>query len=123
MGSHLLSVLSPRPRWEKPLAAGVAAGVPLLLFDWELLGFRNSALRFVGINDGASPLIFTPEAAYHEAGPAETGSTSVAPQPFTVPAGECFGDPYGIDEMRPYWRFWVDGSGAFRWGVLGIGFR
>lgn len=88
-----------------------------LLFDFQDLGHRYSALRLVGKVDTGSA-VFTPEASYFPAGPAESGVA--APQPFTVGAGQCYGDPYGIDEMRPFWRLWISGSADGSWGVLGI---
>jgi hypothetical protein len=86
------------------------------MFDFEDLG--STGFRFVIVNTGAGDLTVTPEAAYTAAGPAETSPD--APQPFVVPAGEAWGDAYGVDEFRPYWRLWVDGTSDFTWGVLAL---
>jgi hypothetical protein len=88
-----------------------------LLFDFVDLGHRYTGLRLVARADTGAPT-FTPEASYFPAGPAEVGA--MAPQPFSLAAGQCYGDPYGIDEMRPYWRLWVAGVATGAWGVLGI---
>jgi hypothetical protein len=88
-----------------------------LLFDFADLGHRHTALRFVVRVDSGTPT-FTPEASYFPTGPAESGRA--APASFTVPVGQCYGDPYGIDEMRPYWRLWIAGTATGAWGVLGI---
>jgi len=116
---------SPHPRWVKPtqldhhgnLTPDSVAGSKLL-FDWERLGIFNTALRFVINNTGGGVLTVTPEAAYTDAGPPEVGTQ--APAAFTVGPGEAYGDPYGMDEMRPYWRLWVSGNSTFEWGVLGV---
>lgn len=69
------------------------------------------------MNDGGGLLTATPEASYDgvlvEAGP-------VAPVAFTVAAGYCYGDPYGIDEMRPFGRLWVSGNSSGRWAIQAI---
>lgn len=116
-------VTSPVPRLIAPgdlitYLDGNVSGNPILLFDWALLGKFYTAIRFVLINTGAAVLTVTPQAAYLPDGPPEVGS--LAPVAFTVQPGECYGDPYGIDEMRPYWRVWVNGSTTFKWGILGI---
>ena len=113
-----VSATTPKPLWVKPLTSGSVAGGPQLLFDWEDLGLTWSALRFVVINDGAGLLTVTPEAGYTSAGPASAGA--LAPVAFTVAAGQAYGDPYGIDEMRPWWRVWISGTSSYRWGVLGL---
>jgi hypothetical protein len=88
-----------------------------LLFDFQRLSQKYSALRFIARVDSGNPT-FTPETTYFPGGPAEAGI--MAPQPFTVAVGHCYGDPYGIDEMRPYWRLWISGTATGAWGVLGI---
>ena len=112
-------IASPRPIWIPgfELQAGSVAGGPLYLLDWTLLGPNHTALRFVLINTGGTILTATPEAGYDGAH-AEVGP--LAPAAFQVQPGTAYGDPYGVDEMRPWWRFSVSGTGDFMWGVQGI---
>lgn len=100
------------------LVAFEVAGTPLLLCDWIEIGVEYTALRFVVICDTGGPVTVTPQAAYASDGPAEVGT--IAPEAFVVGVGESYGDPYGIDEMRPFWRLSANGTGTGRWGVLGV---
>ena len=78
-------------------------------------GDSSDALRFVCVNSGSGSLVCTPEASYDGILP-EQGN--FAPVAFTVNSGYSYGDPYGVDEMRPWWRFWLNGISSGQWGVL-----
>jgi hypothetical protein len=99
------------------LKAFTSTPVASYLFDWNNMGGNWTALRFVVVNEGAGELTVTPECSY-DGIHVEQGRE--APLAFTVAAGYSYGDPYGIDEMRPYWRLSVSGDSSGKWGLLGI---
>ena len=93
------------------------AGGPLLLFDWTQFP-ASTGLCFVVINEGAGQLTVTPESSFDgvhvQAGPG-------TPIPWTLEAGYCGGDEYGIDlGLKVYWRLWVSGTSSGQWGLREI---
>jgi hypothetical protein len=119
-------VTTPPPEWLQKLTDFAVAGGPVFLTaglpgangaGWVRWGDLASALRFIVVNAGAGDLTVTPEASY-DGVHAEVGT--LAPVAFTVVAGTSYGDPYGIDESRPYWRLSVSGASSGQWGVQGI---
>lgn len=84
-------------------------GTPALAFDWEDWGDLKG-VAFMVVNKTSGVVTATPEAS-PDATHVVTVGTGV-PTAVAVPADGVSYDPYGVDFLLPFWRFWLSGAVA-----------
>lgn len=99
------------------LGVVLAPGVPELIFDWRDLS-PFTAVGFMVVNHTGGAIVATPEMSPDASHVVTVGAGK--PEALTVAADGCSYDPYGVDLLAPFWRFWVSGSGSVDVYVFGI---